>query len=230
MEARFTRRDIGYSVISRFEEVFRFFLTEKLSILFNDFLEGIPLGIIEKSKERSQKNSFQDAYDLLEDTDFPDLVEIVCYHNMYETYFPDKSFNKSTFVSLMQDLYALRCKIAHINGYFTSINLDQLIEETKEVASHLIADGEDFLSFIKVLEQEPEKVVFPTPINFTDDLNISDIPNNIPTPDYEYEGGFVGREDDIKKLMSLVEGDLHRVITISGAGGVGKTALASRLI
>ena len=88
------------------------------------------------------------------------------------------------------------------------MDLDKLIDYTKKVASHLESSGKDFLSFVEVLEKEPEKVVSPIPLNFADDFSISDIPNNIPTPDYEYEGGFVGREDDIKKLMNLLVGNL----------------------
>ena len=103
MDSRFSRRDIGYTIISRFEEVFRFFLSEKLPIYFGNFLDGIPSGVIDKTKERTQKSFIQEPYDLLEDTDFPDLKEITCYNNMYETYFPDKSFTRKTFEELMEE-------------------------------------------------------------------------------------------------------------------------------
>src|SRR2546421_62191 len=116
MENRFTRRDIGYTIISRFEETFRYYLSEKLPIYFSDFLDGVPLGILDKAKERTKKNSLQEPYDLLEETDFPDLKEIVCYKNMYETYFPDKDFSRNFFDNVMEELYELRCKIAHIKG------------------------------------------------------------------------------------------------------------------
>lgn len=58
-------------------------------------------------------------------------------------------------------------------------------------------------------------------------LHREGIPNNIPASDYEDDGGFVGRKvekKDIKEKIS--DKKRHPVITISGAGGVGKTALA----
>jgi hypothetical protein len=83
MDIVFNRRDIGYTIISRFEESFRGFLSEGLTIYFDDFLDGIPNGIVSKAKDRTAKAYFDDAIDLLENTDFPDLKETVCYKNMY---------------------------------------------------------------------------------------------------------------------------------------------------
>jgi LuxR family glucitol operon transcriptional activator len=54
-------------------------------------------------------------------------------------------------------------------------------------------------------------------------------PNNVPRADYETDGGFIGRAEELGKLHKLLLSKLDRVITITGAGGVGKTALAIRL-
>lgn len=40
------------------------------------------------------------------------------------------------------------------------------------------------------------------------------------------EGGFIGRKEDRKTIKKYITGNLYRIVTISGAGGVGKTALA----
>lgn len=229
MTAKLNRRDVGYTIISRFEEALRGFLIEALEILFDDYQEGIPAGIINKSKERSPRRSLESIADVLENADFPDLKEIVCYKNNYKTYFPITEISAQDFSLFIDELYKLRCKIAHIRGFFTSLDLDKLSELSRKVAEQLEDSGKDFLSFLKTLSENPEKVVFPIPIEFESEGTAKPtIPNNIPLADYEFEGGFVGRSADIQKVMRLLEGE--QVVTIAGAGGVGKTALASKVV
>lgn len=231
MDTPFNRRDIGYTIASRFEESLRGFLADKISVLFANFMDGIPTGIIEKTKDRTAKSHWDGIRDFLDDSEFPDLKDIVGYNNMHKQYFSNSELDSETFCHVMDELYSLRCKIAHVRGYFTSLDLDKLLENTKKIAKYLEQYGKEFYSFVEILEQHPEQVVIPMPMGFTCDyFKVSGIPNNIPIPDYEYEGGFVGREEDIKKVSTLLEGDRYPVVTVAGAGGVGKTALVQRVM
>lgn len=230
MEAVFSRRDIGYTIISRFEESFRAFLSNKIPISFGNNFDSVPQGVIEKAKVHNSSTDWESIEDLLDDTDFPDLKEIVCFKNNYSFYFPSSGVSKEDFIIMMDELYKLRCKIAHIRRYFSILDLTNLLDNTKNLAKDLDDSGKEFINLMMVLENNPEKVVIPMPKDFVcDGIDLLTIPNNLPTPDYDYEGGFVGREDDIRKLLSLLEGH-HQVITITGAGGVGKTALALQVI
>ena len=77
------RRDIGYTIISRFEETFRSFLADKMPSLLPNYETNLPSGIIQKAKERSSAENWDSINDLLENTDFPDLKEIVVFNRMY---------------------------------------------------------------------------------------------------------------------------------------------------
>jgi tetratricopeptide (TPR) repeat protein len=231
MSVSFTRRDVGYTLISRFEEGLRDFVALRLPFLFSNYQDGFPTGILTKALDRAGEQRPDNLRDLLEYTDFPDLKEIVCYKNAFARYFPPDTINTADFSIHMDRLYELRCKIAHIRNYFTSLDLDSLIDSVRLIALHLESPGEDIRDFLMSLEKDPGSVVAALPATFvTEETSASAVPNNVPTPDYEYEGGFVGRDDDIRAVTKLLDKSLHKVVTISGAGGVGKTALALRTL
>lgn len=228
MKIIYNRRDIGFTIISRFEELYRNYLSSVLSKCYNEFTDGIPQAIISKTNEKSAILYYDDIDDFFENTDFPDLLEITIY-TKNEGLLP-KDISKEDLIAKMKSLYGLRCKIAHVKGFFTSFDLDKLIELSKEVAL-VISKENDFLSLISELERNPETVAIKVPLDFNVDyLESNGIINNLPTPDYEYEGGFVGRDDDIREILKYLNREKFPVVTITGAGGVGKTSLALKVI
>ena len=118
MSTQLNRRDIGYTVISRFEEVFREFLKEAIEILFDDHEEAFPNGVLDKAKERLSDDDCKEITVLFESLDFPDLKEIACFEGNYKIYFKSPHLGVEDFSSLMDELYELRCKIAHVRGTF----------------------------------------------------------------------------------------------------------------
>lgn len=225
------RRELGYTIISRFETTLRSYISNKIELIFNDFKDGIPEGIIEKTNKRSTKNNWETVGEFLENSDFPDLKEIITFKGLFKVYIDDNICSKSDFITMMIELYEIRCKIAHNRGFFTTIDTDDLFEKTRNIINASYDYGDEFLVFLHNLESEPHKYVSSIPESFINSfcvINYS-IPNNIPVPDYEYEGGFIGREEDISKILKYIYSD-HRVITVTGAGGVGKTALVQKVI
>ena len=225
----YNRRDFGFTIISRFEEVFRSFIISKITLKYSNYTDGIPSGIVSKINEKSTILFWTDINDFFENSDFPDLLEISIYKDNFKDFFQDK-ISKEDLVAIMTNLYSLRCKIAHVKGFFTSIDLDKLIDLTRQLTV-FIDQHDTLLNLITEIEKNPENVSIKVPLDFNIDfLESNGITNNLPTPDYEYEGGFVGREDDIKEIIKYLQREKFNVVTITGAGGVGKTSLALKVI
>jgi LuxR family transcriptional regulator, glucitol operon activator len=222
------RRDAGYTIISRFEENFREVLENILSSKYDKIYENIPSGIYEKAVSRNNNLAFENQSDFFENIDFPDLKEITIYKDHFVLLIKN-SLPKNEFNDAMTELYSLRCKIAHIKGYFTSIDLDKLISLTSLVSDALSL--QEFKILLDKIKIDPSSIIIKIPSDFIEDfLDRNGILNNIPIPDYEYEGGFVGREDDRKKIIQYLNSEKFPVITITGSGGVGKTSLALKVI
>lgn len=222
------RRDAGYTIISRFEESFRELLENVLSLKYDNIFENIPSGIVEKAITRNNNLSFDNPSDFFENIDFPDLKEITTFKDHFSVLIKN-SLSKNEFNDVMSELYLLRCKIAHIKGYFTSVDLDKLISQCSIISDAL--NFEDFNVLLEKIKTDPNSIIIKIPSDFIEDfLDRNGILNNIPVPDYEYEGGFVGRDDDRKKIIQYLNSEKFPVITITGSGGVGKTSLALKVI
>lgn len=222
------RRDAGYTIISRFEESFRNDIIEKLESQNGNIFSKLPQGVILKANSRDGYEFRDDFEEFMEQIDFPDLTEICLYKDNFQIIIGDK-ISKDELRNNMSELYSLRCKIAHVKGFFTSIDLDKLKSLTS--ATSVFFRDPFFLELINKIEKNPEEVIIKIPSDFIQDyLEEKGVTHNLPVPDYEYEGGFVGRDDDRRKLTQYLLSDKFPVVTISGAGGVGKTSLALKVV
>jgi len=230
MAVNFRYQDLAYTIVSRFEEAFRDFISTRLTYLYDDFKLGIPNGIISKAQNRTSEFDINSSCsEFLQETDFTDLKEIAIYNKSYNNFFSDTSLTQESFSDIYDSIYGLRCKIAH-NKPFSAINLESLIELIEKIIPEIKPYGDNLKKYIEDVKNSPENIIVASvPINFGS-CEADEIPNNLPTPDYEYEGGFVGRKKDIEQVKKLLLGDMHRVISITGAGGVGKTSLAVKVL
>lgn len=229
-----TRKDIGYTIYSRLEEPLRFWIREKLLNLFgSEWQKQVPDGVWNKVQEKLtlSPKEVDDPIIILDETDIPDLVEIVCYKKAFLNFVPHGVMTVEEFRSKMNKLYEIRCKIAHVKRNFSAIDLDLLIEIAKSSLPIIGKAGSGLQEALDCIKTNPEKVIIHIPSNF---FVYEEQPcfvhlTNLPPGDYDPDGGFIGRKEDLNKILNLVLGDLHRVVTISGAGGVGKTAIAHQI-
>ena len=228
MKVRFDARDYGYTVISRLEKMLRSACYEKIEGLSEDIYTHIPIGVCEAASKR--QDNIVGLNELLENIDFIHLKEIIVYKGNYDLFFNEEFCSKQKFIDIMQSLYTLRCKIAHIRDYFTNADLNQLINESMEICRFLKYEDKATSEFFVKIMEEPEKLVKKIPVNFFEDEQELQVINNLPVADYEYEGGFVGRADDKANVIRMIRSGMHRVITLSGAGGVGKSALVLNIV
>jgi len=226
------RKDIGYTLYSRLEEALRSWVGETLLNLGSEWASYVPPGILQRIEENSQNIPFElpeDPSEVLEETFIPDLSEIVCYKNSFDIFVKHNSLTKSEFQTLISTLYEVRNKIAHVRRNFSVMDLDKLFDVALQMVPLLDVHGNEINTTIECLRTTPSKILVRLPLDFIkfDEIEPS-IRNNLPILDYDADGGFVGRKNELKKLQSLVQSNLNRVVTISGAGGVGKTTLAHR--
>lgn len=227
MHMEFGARDYGYTIISRFEEILRGSCIDKLETSATTYKEYIPQGVIDAAKKREEE--LDNIEILLENIDFIHLKEIFTYKNNYSLIINQEKLSKDEFVELMESLYLLRCKIAHIRNYFTNSDLSSLIEESNVINGALLCPEEKYLDYTQNVLSSPQELAKKVPLDFYEDEQVATI-NNLPVADYELEGGFVGRADDEEKIIIMMKSDNQRVVTIAGAGGVGKSALALKVV
>ena len=169
------RRDIGYTIISRCEISLRNLIVTKLNNLFADFTDGIPSGVLEKVKERTNNSEFKHFEEFIENTDFPDLKEICIYKGLYRYYFSSHIISQNEFIEMMDLLYKIRCKIAHVKGLFSIIDTDELFENVREIAHAMDEYGNELLIFLGKLEDPVRNGFF---IRFCQDF-IANLANKI---------------------------------------------------
>lgn len=115
-------------------------------------------------------------------------------------------------------------------GRFLPKELDKKIIPIyyKGKGEKLIEKIKSLSSFNNTLEND-DNINKETNNNIIDESYPKSLPlciNNLPNEEYNLDGGFVGRKNEILKLQNLIYSNEDRIITITGAGGLGKTSIA----
>lgn len=217
-------RRYGYDIlINRLEPLLRTIIINEVLIInygSKNWIKEIPNGVIEALEETKDLNiNTSIIEDFFEESFFWCLKEIAVFSDHYK-HLKNLTNNlaKNKFIEAMDNLNEKRKKIAHAKSTFSAIDLTDLIFNIK-----IICQGELGKGIIEYIDQELYITADEIPYIFFDEY---ECPNNLPSEDYDLVGGFIGRQKEIKRVIQLLYSDQDRIVSINGAGGIGKTAVA----
>lgn len=217
-------RTYGYDIlINRFEPLLRNAIINEMLLPnygTNGWHESIPQGVIQLLKEQKDIDpAIIEIEDFFDELYLINLKDIAIYKNNYG-YLNSLvgELGKDKFIEHLDELNVIRAKIAHAKSTFTEYDLTSIIEMVQIVCCANL--GERLRQYIA---NESYKKDHKIPLDFFD---VDPIPNNLPNEEYDLDGGFVGRNKEKNSIKKLLYSDQDRIITITGAGGVGKTAVA----
>jgi LuxR family transcriptional regulator, glucitol operon activator len=216
-------RKYGYDLlINNFEPLIRRFLINEIflpSFGIDNWIANLPSGVtdvLSKEDKIAQNNKIEEYFDELY---LWCLKEIIIQKNIYPLVenLLGKDLSKEKFISIMDEINEHRRKIAHAKSNYTFYDFEILSELVQ-----LLCKGEYSSELINYIKREGFKSDIEIPNSFYES---NPCLNNLPIEDYDLDGGYVGRKNEIKKIKKLLYSNQDRIITITGAGGLGKTAI-----
>lgn len=217
-----------FSLISSIETDFRRFLASVLTA------SGIPTFLADDmrkiAKDRKTKNdtaadasASDDDFSLLEYLDFGHLGQLAQVH---KTIIPEETRSLAlTAARGFEPLIKVRNRVCHSRP----LEFDDF-SRLHDFAGAQLASAfpwDELRSTLRALAESPGMLLQLSIPSYWKDAD-TDLPNNLPAPDFE-DTGFVGRKNDFDNLKRLVVGP-YPVISVIGEGGVGKSALALRVL
>ncbi|AXX90231.1 hypothetical protein CKA55_05545 [Arcobacter suis] len=219
-------RKHGYDLlINNFEPLIRGYIIHKILIpkFGLQWLTAIPLGVIDSLEKEGKELKSENIELYFDELYLWCLKEIIIqkdiFVDMHELFGYD--LEKSAFISMMDEVNEHRRKIAHAKANYTIYDFEILIELICTICKGTYANN-----LIQYIKRGGYKSDIEIPTTFFEN---SKCINNLPIEDYDLDGGFVGRRQEILKIKKLLYSNQDRIISITGAGGLGKTALALKI-
>ncbi len=220
-------RLFSYDIISNnFETLLQKFIHEEIMTKHYGIYwkSHIPPKIIHYYEEQRHLDfqKIDDIGEFLDSVPFINLKRILLtkqHFPLIHSFFGD--LTKQKFGVLFNILNRYRNKIAHPDSSFVYNDLCKIIEVTKE-----LCQGEYSRSILEYLNNEKYSEAGTIPKGFFVNYQLN---HNLPEEEYNQGGGFVGREEEIEEIIERILSGKDRIITISGAGGAGKSAIALKI-
>ena len=163
--------------------------------------------------QNRQKDGYSDEISPLDYLDFGDYFEIFATHkNKIPT---DLKSDLDPLRSNLSSLVKLRNRVMHGRPLSNEDleNFNNIVSSLQSIYWKNFTDAKRKISLNQLIVE----------IN----LEVEDyqVFNNLPRPDFN-DTGLIGRKQDLQKIISHLEDERTTILTLTGAGGVGKTSLA----
>lgn len=215
-----TLRKIGYDIlINHFEPFLRRFIIN--DVLLKNYKSDWREYIVIKTIKRIKYQRNIDINDLTIELFFEELLLSDLKRIINKNFVQSKDLLgdliESLFNELMNELNRIRIRVVHPKENFSSIDVENIKRDIRSICRgktgnkmHVFLKNYDNRNLNSIQIIDPGEICI----------------NNLPPADYDLDGGFVGRKSEIKEIKKKIYSNLDRILTIMGAGGVGKTALA----
>jgi cold shock CspA family protein/tetratricopeptide (TPR) repeat protein len=183
-----------------------------------EILYGAVLPTLEARRRADGQNSH--SSDLLDYLDFADAYQLI--NRFREMVPPEVASALRTFTPQLEPLVQPRNRVMHFRTLSPGDS-----ESVARFCSEFLAtrlDLPELRTAVRRLSADADWVPDITPPSRPDA-----VANNVPLPEFD-ETGLLGRREETERLLGLLLRRSDRVITLVGEGGIGKTALAVKVL
>lgn len=180
--------------------------------------------MISKAKDRNKTLEMTNNNAILDELDLGDFVEIICKNPHKYNINNEKSNNLKKYFSA---IIPIRNRVMHTRPLELGDRslLYEVLEEIDKKIS--VINWKETTKTRLLLKEDPIKLISQQ-ITSIKEYN-SDVYHNLPQPEFD-DTGYIGRKADINQIKNLINDDKNHVVTIIGNGGMGKTALAVKIL
>jgi Tfp pilus assembly protein PilF/cold shock CspA family protein len=184
---------------------------------------ALPDNMIKKAKSRNMKIN-EDVTKVLDELDLGDFILIL--RNKPHQY----SLNVEkvrTLEKYFEKIIPVRNRVMHTRPLELG-DRSLLLEVIEEIDDELVwFNWSKTLETKDIINNNPSELLIK---NYREHLEYgNNVFHNLPEPEFD-DTGYVGRRKELREISSLLLNNKNQVITIVGNGGIGKTALAVKIL
>jgi tetratricopeptide (TPR) repeat protein len=194
------------------------------------FLVSFDIGISftkemkEKAKFRNSKLDLSNEEEFLNQLDLSDFVNLIIA-NPYQ--FKINNDKALLLLEYFEKIIPIRNRVMHVKPFELGdrSTLSEVLEEIDKKISWI--NWDETTKTRNILNEDPSRLILKEYKRVLE-YNPS-VYHNLPEPEFD-DTGYVGRKKEVKEIKELLCNRKNQIITIVGNGGMGKTAMAVKVL